>query len=29
MKGVPQGLKEPTLCHLDRSEAQWKDLRFP
>jgi hypothetical protein len=18
----------PTLCHLDRSEAQWRDLRF-
>jgi hypothetical protein len=19
---------DPTLCHLDRSEAQWRDLRF-
>jgi hypothetical protein len=22
------GKRGPTLCHLDRSEAQWRDLRF-
>jgi hypothetical protein len=22
------GYNDPTLCHLDRSAAQWRDLRF-